>query len=263
MSDDGLRGAHVIVTGSTRGIGQGVAVMFAAEGALVAGIDLRDGQETADRCGSGFRHFACDLARPEEIATTFAAVDDWFGGSAPDVLVCVAGVAPEIAFLDTSAEVFDDVFAVNVRAVFLCGQEAARRMRDSGGGRIVNIASTASVQAWAMQGVYGASKGAVALLTKCMAIELAAHGITVNAIGPGTIETPLAEHFLADPRMHANELGRSPLGRLGTPEDIAAAVRFLARDARWMTGQVMYVDGGFLAAGLTMAPGDETKVKLD
>ena len=128
-------------------------------------------------------------------------------------------------------------------------------MRDAGGGRIVNIASTASVQAWAMQAVYGASKGAVALLTKCMAIELAAHGITVNAIGPGTIETPLAEHFLADPRMRANELGRAPLGRLGTPEDIAAAVRFLARDARWMTGQVMYVDGGFLAAGLTMAPG--------
>ena len=263
MTNGDLRGAKVVVTGASRGIGQGVAAMFCAEGSSVAGIDLRDGDETADICGEGFRHFPCDLVQPEQIASAFAAVDEWFGGAAPDVLVCVAGIAPEIAFIDTPVEVFDEVFAVNVRAVFLCGQEGARRMRAAGGGRIVNIASTASVQAWAMQAVYGASKGAVALLTKCMAIELAADGITVNAVGPGTIETPLAEHFLADPRMHANELGRAPLGRLGRPEDIAAAVRFLARDARWMTGQVMYVDGGFLAAGLTMAPGDETKVKLD
>jgi glucose 1-dehydrogenase len=263
MTDDGLRGARVIVTGASRGIGQGVAGMFCAEGAMVAGLDVRDGAETTRLCGDGFRHFACDLARPEHIASAFAAVDAWFGGSPPDVLVCVAGIAPEIAFIDTPAELFDEVFAVNVRAVFLCGQEAARRMRDAGGGRIINIASTASVQAWAMQAVYGASKGAVALLTKCMAVELAAHGITVNAVGPGTIETPLAEHFLDDPRMRANELGRAPLGRLGTPEDIAAAVRFLARDARWMTGQVMYVDGGFLAAGLTMAPGDESRISLE
>jgi NAD(P)-dependent dehydrogenase (short-subunit alcohol dehydrogenase family) len=263
MTDDGLRGARVVVTGTSRGIGQGVAAMFCAEGALVAGLDLRDPTETAGLCGEGFRHFECDLARPERIAAAFAEVDEWFGGAAPDVLVCVAGIAPEISFLDTSAKVFDDVFAVNVRAVFLCGQEAARRMRDAGGGRIVNIASTASVQAWAMQSVYGASKGAVALLTKCMAVELGPHGIAVNAVGPGTIETPLAAHFLDDPRMRANELGRSPLGRLGTPEDIAAAVRFLARDARWMTGQVLYVDGGFLAAGLTMAPGDEARISME
>jgi NAD(P)-dependent dehydrogenase (short-subunit alcohol dehydrogenase family) len=263
MNADSLQGARVVVTGAARGIGQGVAAMFAREGATVAGLDLRDGGETAGLCGERFRHFACDLTQPPQIAASFAAVDEWFGGAAPDVLVCVAGISPEVSFIDTPLEVFDEVFAVNVRAVFLCGQEAARRMRVTGGGRIINIASTASVQAWAMQSVYGASKGAVALLTKCMAIELAADGITVNAVGPGTIETPLAEHFLSDPRMHANELGRAPLGRLGTPEDIAVAVRFLARDARWMTGQVIYVDGGFLAAGLTMAPGDETRVSLE
>ena len=263
MTNDGLRGARVVVTGASRGIGQGVAAMFCAEGSIVAGLDLRDGEETAQLCGSDFRHFPCDLALPDQIVSAFTVIDEWFDGAAPDVLVCVAGIAPEVAFIDTPIDVFDKVFAVNVRAVFLCGQEGARRMRSAGGGRIVNIASTASVQAWAMQAVYGASKGAVALLTKCMAVELAAHGITVNAVGPGTIETPLAEHFLGDPRMRANELGRAPLGRLGTPEDIAAAVRFLARDARWMTGQVIYVDGGFLAAGLTMAPGDETRTSLE
>lgn len=263
MKDGDLKGARVVVTGASRGIGQGVAAMFSAEGSTVAGLDLRNGDETARLCGDGFRHFPCDLAIPEQIASAFTAVDEWFGGSAPDILVCVAGIAPEVAFIDTPVDVFDEVFAVNVRAVFLCGQEGARRMRAASRGRIINIASTASVQAWAMQAVYGASKGAVALLTKCMAIELAAHGITVNAVGPGTIETPLAEHFLADPRARANEVDRAPLGRLGTPEDIAAAVRFLARDARWMTGQIIYVDGGFLATGLTMAPGDGTKPSLE
>ena len=180
------------------------------------------------------------------------------------MLVCVAGIAPEVSFLDTPPEVFDEVFAVNVRAVFLCGQEAARRMRDAGGGRIINIASTASVQAWAMQAVYGASKGAVALLTKCMAVELAAHGITVNAVGPGTIETPLAEHFLADPRMRANELGRAPLGRLGHARG--------HRRGRALPGARRALDDRAGACtstaaswprGLTMAPGDETKVDLE
>ena len=212
MTDDSLRGAKVVVTGASRGIGQGVAAMFCAEGSTVAGIDLRDGGETAKLCGEGFRHFPCDLAQPEQIASAFAAVDEWFGGAAPDVLVCVAGIAPEVSFIDTPVEVFDEVFAVNVRAVFLCGQEGARRMRAAGGGRIVNIASTASVQAWAMQAVYGASKGAVALLTKCMAIELAAHGITVNAVGPGH-DRDAARRALPGRPAHARERARPRAAR--------------------------------------------------
>ena len=132
MTDDGLKGARVVVTGASRGIGQGVAAMFCGEGSIVAGLDLRDGDETERLCeGGAFRHFACNLARPDQIASAFADVDEWFG-SAPDVLVCVAGISPEVAFIETPVEVFDEVFAVNVRAVFLCGQEGARRMRAAG-----------------------------------------------------------------------------------------------------------------------------------
>jgi glucose 1-dehydrogenase len=248
-----LAGSRVVVTGSSSGIGRAVAEMFCREGALVAGLDIVDGAPMRAACGETFTPIACDLSDPAEIERAFVDIDEAFGGEAPDVLACVAGICAEVPFLDSPAELFDAIFAVNVRGVMLCGQQAGRRMRDSGrGGRIVNIASTASVQAWQLQSVYGASKGAVALLTRCMAIELGQYGITVNAVGPGTIVTPGSREFLSDERVQANELGRVALDRLGQPEDIAAAVRFLARDARWMTGQTVYVDGGFLAAGLTV-----------
>ena len=255
-TNDTLAGTRVVVTGSSSGIGRAVAEMFCREGAHVAGLDIVDGAETRAACGASFTQIACDLSAPAEIARAFREVDAAFGGACPDVLVCVAGICAEVPFLDSSAELFDAIFAVNVRGVMLCGQEAARRMRARGrGGRIVNIASTASVQAWQLQSVYGASKGAVALLTRCMAVELGQYGILVNAVGPGTIVTPGSRQFLADERVLANELGRVALDRIGEPEDIAAAVRFLARDARWMTGQTIYVDGGFLAAGLTVPDG--------
>ena len=96
MTEGGLRGRASWSRGAARGIGQGVAAMFAREGATVAGLDLRDGGETAATCGDGFRHFPCDLAPPGQIAEAFAAVDEWFGGAAPDVLVCVAGISPEV-----------------------------------------------------------------------------------------------------------------------------------------------------------------------
>jgi glucose 1-dehydrogenase len=248
-----LAGSRVVVTGSSSGIGKAVAEMFCEEGAEVAGLDIAEGPETRASCGARFTPIACDLSDPSEIARAFRDVDAVFGGETPDVLACVAGICADVPFLESSAELFDSIFAVNVRGVMLCGQEAGRRMRDRGrGGRIVNIASTASVQAWGLQSVYGASKGAVALLTRCMAVELGQYGILVNAVGPGTIVTPGSTQFLSDERVVANELGRVPLGRLGQPQDIAAGVRFLARDAHWMTGQIVYIDGGFLAAGLTV-----------
>jgi NAD(P)-dependent dehydrogenase (short-subunit alcohol dehydrogenase family) len=243
-----MDGTRVVVTGTSRGIGQGVARLLAAEGATVVGLDVRDPAETAALAGERFHPVAADVSEPADVERAFAEADALLGGP-PHGLVCVAGIAPEMAFLETPPEVLDRVLAVNVRGPFLCGQAAARRMRDAGGGRIVNIASTASVQGWALQTAYGASKGAVALLTRTMAIELGPLGIAVNAIGPGTIDTPLAVNFTGNPAWRDHDLSRTPLGRWGTPEDIAVAVRFLLRDAQWLTGQVLYVDGGFLATG--------------
>ena len=244
-----MYGRLVVVTGSSRGIGQGVAQLLAEDGWDVAGIDWHDGEETATLAGERFRHFGADVASADEVARAFGAIDAAYG-RAPWGLVCVAGIAPELSILDTTPETFDAIMGVNVRGPFLCGQQAARRMAASGGGRIVNIASTASVQAWAYQGIYGTSKGAVQLLTRNMANEFASLGITVNAVGPGTIVTPLSANVMENPDWVAAELGGTPIKRFGTPRDIAVGVRFfLQPEAEWVTGQTLYVDGGFLACG--------------
>ncbi len=258
-----MRDRLIVVTGTSRGIGQGVAEFLAAEGADVAGIDWHDGAETRSRAGSRFTHFQADVSSPGDVARVFGEIDAAYGRP-PWGLVCVAGIAPEVEFLETTPEAFDAVMGVNVRGPFLCGQQAARRMRDAGGGRIVNIASTASVQAWSHQSAYGASKGAVLLLTRNMANELARLGITVNAVGPGTIVTPLAANVLDNPDWVAAELGSTPIKRFGTPRDIAVGVRFfLQPEAEWVTGQTLYVDGGFLASGGPWLDSLEGHVSID
>jgi glucose 1-dehydrogenase len=249
-----MEGRRVVVTGGSSGLGQAIARMFCEEGALVASIDLRDGSETAAQCGPEFRAFLADVGVPADVARVFEEIDEYLG-EAPDVLCNVAGVGPEVAFLRTSVEIFDRTMAINVRGPFLCAQEAARRMITAGkAGRIVNITSTEAEQAYALQSVYGASKGALRQLTKGMAVDLASHGILVNAVGPGACETPALAIQMSTQKLADHDLERTPLGRWGKPQDIANAVRFLARDATWMTGQTIYVDGGFLAAGLPMFP---------
>jgi NAD(P)-dependent dehydrogenase (short-subunit alcohol dehydrogenase family) len=258
-----MDGRLIVVTGTSRGIGQGIAQLLAEEGDDVAGIDWHDGAETAGLAGSRFTHFRADVSSSDDVARVFGEIDAAYGRP-PWGLVCVAGIAPEVDFLDTMPDVFDAVMGVNVRGPFLCGQEAGRRMRDAGGGRIVNIASTASVQSWAQQSVYGTSKGAVLLLTRNMANELARFGITVNAVGPGTIATPLSANVLNNPEWVAAELGTTPIRRFGTPRDIAVGVRFfLQRDAEWVTGQTLYVDGGFLACGGPWLESFEGHVSLE
>ena len=246
------QGIRVIVTGAAQGIGRAIAEAFAADGGRVAGIDIQASDETERACGDAFRAFSADIADEAAAERAFAEIDGWFAGP-PEVLCNVAATYALAPFLATPLSAFDRVMSVNVRGAFICSQLAARRMRDAGGGRIINVTSTESVQAFALASVYGASKAALAHLTKSMAVELARDSILVNAVAPGAIATPTLLDALGDsPAAAKHDRDRTPIARLGQPEDIVAAVRFLARDARWMTGQTIYVDGGFLAAGLPL-----------
>lgn len=249
----GTPGFRVIVTGAAQGIGRAIAESFAADGARVAGIDTQTCDETERACGEAFRAFIADIGDEAAAERAFAEIDCWFRGP-PDVLCNVAATYALAPFLATPLSAFDRVMSVNVRGAFICSQLAARRMRDGGGGgRIVNVTSTESVQAFALASVYGASKAALAHLTKSMAVELARDSILVNAVAPGAIATPTLLEALGDsPAAAKHDRERTPIASLGQPEDVVAAVRFLARDARWMTGQTIYVDGGFLATGLPL-----------
>ena len=256
MSD--LDGQIAVVTGGSQGIGRGVCMRLARDGARVAILDINEADETRrlieDRGGESWS-MRTDIADPDSIERAFARLDsDW---GPPRALANVAGVFDDVPFLDTTEAIWDRTMAVNAKGMFFCCQSAARRMRQGGGGRIVNILSTAAAQGFALESAYCASKGAALLLTRTLAIELAPDGIVVNGVGPGTIQTEMGADYLAGGPIAEHELSRTPLGRFGQPEDIAEAVAWLLSDARWLTGQVIYVDGGFMAAGLPYLEGLE------
>jgi NAD(P)-dependent dehydrogenase (short-subunit alcohol dehydrogenase family) len=242
-----------VVTGGAQGIGQAVALRLAEAGGRIAVLDKQPATETLSRLSElGRPAWAAevDLSEAADVARAYQRLDDEFGR--PYALVNAAGIFADIPFLDTPVDVWDKVMNVNARGVFLSCQEAARRMRAAGQGRIVNILSTASSQGFALESAYCASKGAVLLLTRVLAVELAPLGITVNGVGPGTVETAMGRDYLARGPIAGHELSRTPMGRFGTPADIAETVCFLISDAAWLTGQAIYVDGGFLATGLPL-----------
>jgi NAD(P)-dependent dehydrogenase (short-subunit alcohol dehydrogenase family) len=246
-----LRDQVAVVTGGRQGIGQGVCLRLARTGARVAIVDRDPPDETmASLTGMGVEAaFAlADVSDAAAVKTAFEQLEADLG--VPSVLVNAAGIFADIPFLDTPVEVWDAVMNINARGMFLCSQEAARRMRAQNSGRIVNILSTASAQGFALESAYCASKGAALLLTRVMAVELAQYGIAVNGVGPGTVQTAMGAAYLGEGPISAHELGRTPMGRFGEPGDIAEAVTFFASTATWVTGQVLYVDGGFMATGL-------------
>jgi NAD(P)-dependent dehydrogenase (short-subunit alcohol dehydrogenase family) len=247
---DGFRldGHRAVVTGAGRGIGRACALALAAAGADVVALSRTtseiDAVASEIRAAGGFAEaLRCDVTDPAEVAARFG------GLGTVDVLVTSAGTNIPEPFLDVSPAHFDALFAVNVRGTFLAAQAAARTMVASGtGGVLVTVSSQMGHVGAANRTAYCASKHAVEGLTKAMAVELAPHDIRVNAVAPTFVETPLTAPFLADPAFRAQVVRQIPLGRTGRPEDVAAAVVYLASPAaRMVTGTSLRVDGGWTA----------------
>ncbi len=242
-----LEGRKALVTGSGIGIGRGIALELAAQGASVVlhYAHSREGAEEAVRAiqESGVRACAvgADLTRVEECRRLTAEAARWLEGL--DVLVNNAGVTRTASFLETSEATYQEVMDLNMRSYFFCAQEAVRHMQRQGGGAILNITSVHGASGFAGHAAYAASKGAIIAFTRELAIELAPMHIRVNAIGPGVVEVP--RYF--EIRGYTTEFGSTlvPWGRVGTPEDVGRAAAFLVSDAAdFITGQVLFVDGG-------------------
>lgn len=247
----GLQGKGVLVSGASRGIGEAAARRFLEEGCRVF-ICARSAAGVEEAVG-GLRALgevdgmACDVSDPEDVDRLVEAAERFLGGI--DVLANNAGVAWQEPFLEITLEHWDQVLDINLRGMFLVAQKVAARMvARGGGGAIVNMSSTNAFEGEAGYTHYNASKGAITMLTRTMATELGTYGIRVNALCPGKIATPL-QGEAEDPEYTARyERKRIPLGRSGTPEEVAAAYTFLASDeASFITGEMLVVDGGQLA----------------
>jgi NAD(P)-dependent dehydrogenase (short-subunit alcohol dehydrogenase family) len=243
-----------IVTGAARGIGLACAQRFAAEGATLVLADL---EETSGQAAAasipGAVFVRADVSRKADVDALVERALSRHGRV--DVLVNNAGITHSCDFLDLAEEDFDRVIAVNLKSMFLCGQAVARAMVKLGiRGSIVNMSSANAVVAIPNQVPYVVSKGGINQLTKVMAVGLAPHGIRVNGIGPGTILTELSKAaVLTDDAARRKILSRTPLGRCGEPEEVAAVAAFLASDdASYLTGQTIYPDGGRLALNYTV-----------
>jgi NAD(P)-dependent dehydrogenase (short-subunit alcohol dehydrogenase family) len=235
---------RVVVTGAARGIGASIASAFAAGGDHVVLVDVHESvHDTASEVGG--KAVVCDLADPDDVTDALTASIETVGGI--DVLVNNAGVFEITPLLDITAEAWSRMFDVNVRSMLLTTQAAARRMIDQGtGGRIVNMASMGGKDGAAGQAHYAASKAAVISLTQVAAKELGEHAITVNAICPGYVLTEMGASTRT-PEMVAEWSSKSPLGRCGTPDDVASMAIFLASPAAdYLTGQAFNVTGGMI-----------------
>ena len=238
-----LTGRTALVTGSTRGIGRAIAETLTGAGARVAvvGRDLARAQHAANEIGSGAQGFAADVGDPASIIALVADVEQAFGQV--DILVNNAGLTRDNLLFRIKDDDWDTVLDANLRGAFLLIRATARGMMKRRWGRIVNIASIVGITGNKGQANYAASKAGLIGLTKSVAKELGSRNILVNAIAPGFIDTEMTAAMT--PEARAALSGQIPLDRLGTPQDIAGMVVFLASEhAGYITGQVLVVDGG-------------------
>jgi NAD(P)-dependent dehydrogenase (short-subunit alcohol dehydrogenase family) len=249
-----LSGEGALVTGGASGIGAAVCRRLRAEGAAVVVVDRdREGAEAVAASVGGLA-IACDVTSRASVeamieeAETFAPLS---------IVAPCAGITFGAPFLEIDPVAFGDLLDVNLLGTFHVCQAAARHMARRGRGAIVTIASVTGFRATSGRAAYAASKGGVIMLTRAMAVDLASCGIRANCVAPGAIETPLTDLQHAGPAAAIRERwkAQTPQERYGNPEEVSAAVAFLAsRDASFITGEVLAVDGGFLAAGMIFDP---------
>jgi 3-oxoacyl-[acyl-carrier protein] reductase len=240
-----LSGKNALVTGSTRGIGRSIAETLAKAGARVAvvGRDLEKAREAAAAVGNGAQGFACDVTDTAAIAKLVSDVEAAFGSI--DILVNNAGITRDNLVMRLKDEDWDAVIDANLRGAFAAIRAVSRGMMKKRSGRIINISSIVGIIGNKGQANYAASKAGLIALTKSVAKELGSRNILVNAVAPGFIETEMTAAMTPEAR---EGLGKQiALERLGTPQDVAAMVAFLASDlASYITGQVLIVDGGMV-----------------
>ncbi len=229
-------GKRALVTGGGSGIGAAVARRLADDAATVIVADLEPGP-VADELG--VHALQLDVRDERQVAPAMADLD---------ILVNAAGIGSTTNAPDTPLDVWENVFAVNARGTFLCCKHAIPGMQARGGGVIVNVASVAALVGMRNRAAYSASKGAVVALTRALAVDHVADGIRVNAVCPGTVDSPWVRRLVDEVGESLDALrARQPMGRLGTPEEIADAIAYLVA-AEFVTGSVLVIDGGLTAA---------------
>jgi 2-keto-3-deoxy-L-fuconate dehydrogenase len=246
-----------VVTGAGSGIGAAIATLFSRQGARVVVVDINESAdatvEAIRRAGGDAVARRCDVAVPDAVARTFDDVHATLGRV--DILVNNAGISHVGTVEQTTPEDLDRLYAVNVRGVFLCARAAVGIMLQHGGGAIVNMASIASLVGVADRFAYSMTKGAVLTMTMSVAIDYVKRGIRCNCICPARVQTPFVEGYLRknypgrEDEMRRTLAAYQPIGRMGTPEEVAALALYLCSDeAAFVTGQAYPIDGGVLVS---------------
>ncbi len=252
-----LKDKVAVITGAAAGIGLACAKRFAKEGArvMLADINTEQGAAAAEeiaKTGAEARFMPCDVGDKAQVDALIAEAVAAYGGL--DCAIANAGIVHACDFLELAEADFDRVIRVNLKGVFLTGQAAARQMVAQGrGGTIINMSSVNAVMAIPAITSYVAAKGGVNQLTKVMSLALVDKGIRVNAIGPGSINTEVFKTVVTDKAAMNKILSRTPMGRVGEPDEVASVALFLAsEDSSFITGQTIYPDGGRMALNYTV-----------